>query len=85
MNLQEVLTRIEGLQGLLEQKVNTAYILNEKVDLDSIAEGDDGVTVQNFLTFLEEADALESLFGGSSTAVIEDGVLYVQAPQGTKG
>ncbi len=86
MTVEEVLNRIDGLRELLDVEISKAYIQGDETDVTSLsADEKSPVTVRAFLEFLAEEDALDSLFGGSSTAELTNGELFVTAPQGTKG
>lgn len=85
MTKEDVLRQIEGLEALLEEKVTVAYFQGDETDLSELSDDEDGITVDAFLDYLEEMDALESLFGGTTTAEIVDGELVIRAPQGSKG
>lgn len=83
--VEDVLNRIEGLRELLDTEITVANVQGEPTDVTSLSEDGKGVTVRDFLEFLAEEDSLDSLFGGSSSAELSDGQLFITAPQGTKG
>lgn len=86
MNLEQVYARIQGLEALKHEvitAVNVQGVVTDDIS-DVSAEGEE-VTVEQFLQYLDGYDALDSLFGGSATAEISDGQLFVHVPQGSKG
>ena len=85
MTLEQVYSRIEGLEAVKDEVITVANVQGSETDVTEIGGNGDGITVEQFLNYLDEYDALDSLLGGTATAEVSDGQLFVHVPQGSKG
>lgn len=90
-NIQSVVSRIQGMNELLDSPINQVELNGELIDVSNISEvgfGEEGnVTPKDFLEFLEENGSLnQEFFGNFQANLSEEGRLVIQSQnQGSKG